>query len=274
MAKIENPKNWFVKLFTLGRTFSSKTFSDNLKKYFIEFLGLFTAVTFSFYVESIGEEYEKKQRYKEIVSIIPSKIRRSIKYTNEFLELSIYNETLYNNIIEEWEVDNDSAFIRKHSNKEYYPPLAYFFLTNEYTPPILNLDLFKSGDQEFKMLYKEVSNEINQLVDGNQLTFILRIIQEEEKLTSQYKNLIYEDFGNEGDISNLFELDFWMNNREKIQQNHKFKFLVNEKKRLIKDLINPQVKDYKSFLERKLSYFDSFNTQLDNEKYFLYWKIN
>jgi hypothetical protein len=38
------------------------------KRYFIEFLGLFMAVTFSFYVESIGEEYEKKQGYKEIVS--------------------------------------------------------------------------------------------------------------------------------------------------------------------------------------------------------------
>ena len=124
------------------------------------------------------------------------------------------------------------------------------------------------------MLYKEVSNEINQLVDGNQLNFILRIIEEEKKLTDQYRNLIYEDFGKDTDISNLFELDFWIKNRTHIQQNHRFKFLVYEKQRLIKYLIIPQVKDYKSFLERKLSYFDSLNNQFDNEKHFLYWKIN
>lgn len=274
MSKIKNPKNIFVKLITFGNTFNSKTFFDNFKRYFIEFLGLFMAVTFSFYIESVGEEYEKKQGYKEIVSTIPSKIRKSINYTDEYLQLSINNETLYNNIIKEWEVDNDSVFIRKYLNKDYYPPLAYFILTNDYTPPILNLDLFKSGNQRFKMLYKEVSNEINQLVDGNQLNFILRIIEEEKKLTDQYRNLIYEDFGKDTDISNLFELDFWIKNRTHIQQNHRFKFLVYEKQRLIKYLIIPQVKDYKSFLERKLSYFDSLNNQFDNEKHFLYWKIN
>ena len=274
MTKIEKPKNWFVKLFTFGNTFNSKNFSDNFKKYLIEFLGLFAVVTFSFYVESVGDEYEKKNRYKEIVSSIPIKIKKSIKYSEDFLELSNQISSTNKSILKKWNVNNDSIFITKFENKEYYPPLAYFFLTQEYDPPILDFDLFKSGDQEFKMLYTDISDEINQLIDGNQLNFILNIIEQQKQLTIKYKELIYEDFGSNYDITNLYGVNFWINNRKKFQKNYKFKFLVNEKTRLISDIINPQVNDYKIFLERKLSFFDSINRLFEKEKYFLYWKLN
>lgn len=274
MAKDMNPKNGFVKLFTLGKKFNKKTFSDNLKRYLLEFIGLFAAVTFSFYVESVGDEYEKKERYKEIVSTIPSKIEKSIQYSEEFLELSNEIVSTNNKIVENWEVDQDSIFIAQYEDIEYYSPLAYFFLIQEYSPPLLNFELFKSGDQEFKMLYKKVSDEINQLIDGSNLTNIVGLVKEEKKLGNKYKDLIYQDLGTNYDISSIFKADFWVKNRRGIQQNYKLKYLVKERIRLLKDLTNPQVLNYKSFLEEKLIFFDSINRSFENEKYVLYWKIN
>jgi hypothetical protein len=54
MAEKQKPQKWYIKLFTLGSTFSSKTFSDNLKKFLLNGIGLFVVVTFTFYVENIG----------------------------------------------------------------------------------------------------------------------------------------------------------------------------------------------------------------------------
>ena len=58
MTLIKEPKKWFVKLFTLGKNFRSQTFSDNSKKFLLNAIGLFVVVTFTFYVESVGDDYE------------------------------------------------------------------------------------------------------------------------------------------------------------------------------------------------------------------------
>lgn len=274
MAKIQNPKNWFVKLFTFGKNFNSKNFSDNFKKYVFEFIGLFAAVTFSFYVESVGDEYEKKQRYKEIVSSIPSRIKKTINYSNQYLELSNEMNSSYEKVIENWKVNSDSIFILKYNEIDFYPPLAYYFLVQDYNPPLLNFELFKSGDQEFKMLYKQVSIEINELIDGNKLNNIISIKDQERNLAEKYNELIYEELGTDFDISNVFTTNFWINNRRDIQENYKLKFLIKERIRLTKEIIDPRITSYKSFLEKKSIYFDSINKSFLEEQYFLYWRIN
>ena len=124
------------------------------------------------------------------------------------------------------------------------------------------------------MLYKKVSDEINQLIDGSNLTNIVGLVKEEKKLGNKYKDLIYQDLGTNYDISSIFKSDFWVKNRRGIQQNYKLKYLVKERVRLLKDLTNPRVLNYKYFLEEKLIFFDSINRSFENEKYVLYWKIN
>ena len=62
MNVIKKPKKWYVKLFTLGDKFSSQTFSDNTKKFSLNAIGLFVVVTFTFYVESVGDDYENRKR--------------------------------------------------------------------------------------------------------------------------------------------------------------------------------------------------------------------
>jgi len=274
MTVIKEPKKWYVKLFTLGKKFSSQTFSDNLKKFLLNGIGLFVVVTFTFYVESVGDEYEKKERYKEIVSKIPESLRKSINYSDEYLETSEYRISELKDILEKWETDNDSIFITAMNN-EFYSPFTYFELIIEYAPPFIGMKMFESGDQEFKMLYPEISEEIEELIDGEKLNHILSGINKDEKeLINKYTELVYSDFSQKLDISNLNDFKFWLYNREEIQSSVKLKYLVNKRLIIIRDFLVPNVKNYKSEIIEKFKYFDSVNNSFKSEKYFLYWKIN
>ena len=104
----------------------------------------------------------------------------------------------------------------------------------------MNFQLFKSGDQEFKMLYKEVSDEINEIIDGNKLNSIVSVLDGEKKIVTNYNELIYEKLGNDYDISNIYNNSFWIDNRREVQNIYKLKYLVKERARLINDVINPQ----------------------------------
>ena len=274
MSVIKEPKKWYVRLFTLGRNFSSQTFSDNFKKFLLNGIGLFIVVTFTFYVESVGNEYENKERYKEIVSKIPEGLRESIKYSDEYLKISEYRISELNNILEKWEIDNDSIFITTMNN-EFYSPFTYFDLIIEYDPPFIGMKTFESGDQEFKMLYPEISEEIEKLTDGEKLNHILSGINKDEKeLIGKFNELVYSDFSKRLDISNLNDFKFWVNNRKDIQRSIKLKYLVKKRLVKIRDFLVPNVKNYKSEIIKKLKYFDSVNNSFKNEKYFLYWKMN
>jgi hypothetical protein len=41
------PTHWYIKLFTLGKKFTWGDLFDRIKKYFIEFIGIFNVITFS-----------------------------------------------------------------------------------------------------------------------------------------------------------------------------------------------------------------------------------
>jgi hypothetical protein len=85
MTVIKDPKKKYLKLFTLGKKFSSKTFSDNTKKLLLNALALFVVVTFTFYVESVGDNYENRQKYLDI----SKKILEELYFVSDFQESSI-----------------------------------------------------------------------------------------------------------------------------------------------------------------------------------------
>ena len=49
------PTHGYIKLFTLYKKFTWDDLFDRIKKYFVEFLGIFIVITFSFFAESKGE---------------------------------------------------------------------------------------------------------------------------------------------------------------------------------------------------------------------------
>ena len=85
MSVIKEPKKWYIKLFTLGKNFSSRTFSDNTKKFLLNAVGLFIVVTFTFYVESVGDDYENRQKYLYISKSILAELYFISEYTDVYI---------------------------------------------------------------------------------------------------------------------------------------------------------------------------------------------
>ena len=100
MTLIKEPKKWYIKLFTLGKNFSSRTFSDNSKKFLLNAVGLFVVVTFTFYVENLGEKFESREDYKTIVKSITRNLNMAIKQSEiqmgEETDKLQYLEKVYN----------------------------------------------------------------------------------------------------------------------------------------------------------------------------------
>ena len=89
--KTKPPTHGCVKLFTLGKTFTWGNLFDRIKKYFIEFIGIFIVITFSFYVESKGEEYKTRMTYADLLNNIVQELHAVQQYTDQYL---IHNEQI------------------------------------------------------------------------------------------------------------------------------------------------------------------------------------
>ena len=101
----------YIKLFTLGKTFTWGDLFDLIKKYFVEFLGIFIVITFSFFAESKGEAYETRMTYADLLKDIVQELHAVQQYTNQYL---IHNEQIkqvYRRQLRRWDVDQDSLFI-------------------------------------------------------------------------------------------------------------------------------------------------------------------
>jgi hypothetical protein len=85
------PTHGYIKLFTLGKTFSWGDLFDRIKKYFIALIGIFIVITFSFYVESKGEAYETRMTYADLLNDIVQELHAVQQYTDQYL---IYNEQI------------------------------------------------------------------------------------------------------------------------------------------------------------------------------------
>lgn len=272
MAKIENPKSWFVKIFTLGKTFSSKTFSDNFKKYFLEFVGLFLVVTFSFYVESIGQEYEDRVRYFDLLSMINNDLHQTNNYLKEYVDLNEWVTDIYNKQYDRWEEDSDSIFIDKEDDF-YYAPFSYYTNRDPFNPPNLSFILFEKGTQDFLMVDPETTLQIEDIFNSVDLKYLkINTDDEEKKFIDEFIKIVNSWSEELGDV-NIEQDDFWIKNRKYIQKKRELKFNLFNRIQLFKS-VNEQLKFYSENIEKSIRHIDSVSLEYRKEKYFLYWKIN
>ena len=99
------PTHIYVKLFILGKKLTCGNLFDRIMKYFIEFLGIFIIITFSFYVESKGEAYETRMTYTDLLKDIVQELHAVQQYTDQYL---IHNEQIkqiYRQQLRRWDVD-------------------------------------------------------------------------------------------------------------------------------------------------------------------------
>ena len=280
MTVIKKPKKWYVRLFTLGKKFSSQTFSDNTKKFLLNAIGLFVVVTFTFYTESVGEDFEMRNEYIEVSKTISKELDSVLSYTDEYTENLKWASDLFSEQYQRWDVNNDSIFIdfmeddEEPDGKYYFAPMSLFGLRNGFTPPNLNYKIFKKGTLEFLLINQNISTQIIEIYEGVELSYLKENTDSvEEKLTEEYREIIkkwLEDL----DYVDIQYNDFWIKNYRYIQKDKQLKNLIYKRLDLWEWQVFDQLDSYKNTLVKNKNNLDSLIKKMDNEKYFLYWKID
>jgi len=281
MKNIKDPKNWFVKLFTLGNTFSFQDFSDNFKKYFLELTGLFLAITFTFYVESKGEDFQMKKTYIKLVEVIIKDLKEikdyTIKYSDEIDRIALH----YKKQIEKWDIKNDSVFIdfdRDDSvpgGKYFYAPLAIFSKDEHFMPPSLSFEIFKSGNQDFRMVNMDVTLKIEELMEGEDLIALKQNTNlRDVEFIKSFQELVYKKWVLDLSPFNIKDNEFWIKNRRYIQKDKQMKYLLANRQEFWENEVKGHVESYLKIVENDINYFSEVVHEFNKERYFMYWKIN
>lgn len=281
MTFIKEPKKWYIKLFTLGKNFSSRTFSDNSKKYLLNAIGLFIVVTFTFYVESVGDDYEKRQEYLEVVKSLQDEINKMLIYTDEYAEQIDWALEIYQKQYDRWEVDNDSIFLdfqeddEEPDGKYYFAPMGMFYNRDPFYPMTSSYKLFKKGTLDFALINQAISTKIIEIYDGINLKFLKETTGEREKrIISQFTKMVNEKWTNDLPSVDIDYNEFWIENRKYIQGDKEIKRILYERIDLWEYNIKWQLQVFSKSLREGKEMLDSLILAMDKEKFFLYWKIN
>lgn len=281
MTVIKDPKKKYLKLFTLGKKFSSKTFSDNTKKLLLNALALFVVVTFTFYVESVGDNYENRQKYLDISKKILDELYLVSDYTDTYISQTDNLLPMYKKQIDRWDNDNDSIFIDYFKNKNapngkyYYAPLGLFTNTKVYNPPRIEYKTFSKGTQDFFLINPEISNRIFELYEGSDIQYLSEeTAKNEEKYINQFMDRLENKWVEDLPSVDIESKQFWIKNRKYFQNDKFLKHLFKKRYDLWRFIVKDQLSYQNEIIKKDIKSLDSVIQRMNNEKYFLYWKLD
>jgi len=281
MTVIKDPKKKYLRLFTLGKKFSSKTFSDNTKKLLLNALALFVVVTFTFYVESVGDNYENRQKYLDISKKILDELYLVSDYTDTYISQTDNLLPMYKKQIDRWDNDNDSIFIDYFKNKNapngkyYYAPLGLFTNTKVYNPPRIEYKTFSKGTQDFFLINPEISNRIFELYEGSDIQYLSEeTAKNEEKYINQFMDRLENKWVEDLPSVDIESKEFWIKNRKYFQNDKFLKHLFKKRYDLWRFIVKDQLSYQNEIIKKDIKSLDSVIQRMNNEKHFLYWKLD
>lgn len=267
---------FLTKLFTLGNKFSIKDFIDRLKKYAVEGIGIFIVISFSFYVENKGSEYEMTKSYLEMLFAFKKDIVETKEYSIDFRDNLKEEIETFENQLARWNVQNDSIFIssfQDEDGKYFYPPLAYFNNYNPFIPSKRGYSIFKLGGVDFELLNNSISEEINEFYEKTLFYLIENSTAYEKKYIQDFEERIINNWSNEIDVSNLMENDFWIKNRRYIQNDKSMLALIKFRLNLWSEELD-QMDGILDGIQVTLNNLNEIIQEMEDDYYFIYWKIN
>ena len=275
MTVIKEPKKWYVRLFTLGKKFSSQTFSDNTKKFLLNAFGLFIVVTFTFYTESVGEDFEMRNEYIEVTKTISKELDSILSYTDEYTENLKWASDLFSEQYKRWDEDSDSVFVEYYEDfEDYIAPMSLFGNMSPFVPPNLEYKIFKKGSLEFLLINQNISTRIIDLYEGVELSYLKENTGRiEEKFTDEYRNIL-KKWLDDLDYVDIDDIDFWVKNSRYIQKDKQLKNVLYKRLDLWEWQVFDQLDYYKNTLVKNKNNLDSLIKEMEDEKYFFYWKID
>ena len=275
MTVIKEPKKWYVRLFTLGKKFSSQTFSDNTKKFLLNAFGLFIVVTFTFYTESVGEDFEMRNEYIEVSKTISKELDSILSYTDEYTENLKWASDLFSEQYKRWDEDSDSVFVEYNEEfEDYIAPMSMLGNRNPFNPPNLDYQIFKKGSLEFLLINQNISTRIIELYEGVELSYLKENTGRiEDKFTDEYSNIL-KKWLDDLDYVDIDDIDFWVKNSRYIQKDKQLKNVLYTRLDLWEWQVFDQLDSYKNTLVKNKNNLDSLIKEMEDEKYFFYWKID
>jgi hypothetical protein len=280
MKNNKETKTWLVKQFHSVNKFYNKIFSNNTKKIILNAVALFIVVTFTFYVESVGEEYKNREKYLDISKKILSELYLISEYTDEYISKTDNLIPMYERQIDRWDNNNDSIFIDYFKNKNapngkyYFAPLGLFTNTKVYNPPRIEYKTFSKGTQDFFLINPEISNRIFELYEGSDIQYLSEeTAKNEEKYINQFIDRVENKWIEDLTSVDIESKEFWIKNRKYIQNDKFLKHLFKKRYDLWRFIVKDQLSYQNEIIKKDIKSLDSVIQRMDDEVYFFYWKI-
>ena len=263
--------NWFLRAITLGDRFSYQDFYDRIKKGFVEFLIVFFGVLVSFSVENQGEEFGDREANIDNLVNLRDEMNDIKVYTQEYIEENKWIRALYQKLYDEWEIKRDSVYVWiDDADGEAYSPLSFYSNYNPFNPPRVVYEAIKL-DGTFRFLGSEIGRVVNNIYDGTDLKYLmLNTDREEQVYVDQFEDRIATKWIFDLDFIDLYEMDFFVENRKYIQQDRYLKY--NLFKRLgLWTQVSEQLVDYDFTLTKSIRKLDSVIKVKDDEFTIIWW---
>ena len=263
--------NWFLRIITLGDRFSYQDFYDRIKKGFVEFLIVFFGVLVSFSVENQGEEFGDREANIDNLVNLRDEMNDIKNYTQEYIEENSWVRNTFQQLYDSWEIKNDSVYVWIDENDGLpWSPLSIYSNYNPFNPPRVVYEAIKL-DGTFRFLGSEIGRVVNNIYDGTDLKYLmLNTDREEQFYVDQFEDRIATKWIFDLDFIDLYEMDFFVENRKYIQQDRYLKY--NLFKRLgLWTQVSEQLVDYDVTLTKSIRKLDSVIKVKDDEITIIWW---
>jgi hypothetical protein len=232
-------------------------------------------VTFTFYTESVGEDFEMRNEYIEVSKTISKELDSILSYTDEYTENLKWASDLFSEQYKRWDEDSDSVFVEYNEEfEDYIAPMAFFGNRNPFVPPNLEYKIFKKGSLEFLLINQNISTRIIDLYEGVELSYLKENTGRiEDKFTDEYSNIL-KKWLDDLDYVDIDDIDFWVKNSRYIQKDKQLKNVLYTRLDLWEWQVFDQLDFYKNALVKNKNNLDSLIKEMEDEKYFFYWKID
>ena len=268
-------KSFLLKIITVGNRFSVRDFYDRLKKYAVEGIGIFTVISFSFYVENKGGEYEMTKSYLEMLHAFKKDILETKNYADNFMSNLKEEGQIYRVQLDKWNVDNDSVFITSFEDEDgkyFYPPIAYFNNYNPFIPSKRGQKIFEMGGVDFELLNNSVSESINEFYDKTLYYLEENSTSYEKKYIQDFEDRIVKVWSSDIGNIELTKNQFWIYNRRYIQKDKVLYNLIKFRLGLWDEELY-QLEGIVDDLNSTLEKVETVIQEMEDEVYFVYWKL-
>jgi adenylate kinase family enzyme len=115
---------------------------------------------------------------------------------------------------------------------------------------------------------------ITDIMEGTDLEYLKKNSNQVERIIVEEYEILLKKWAGKIDVTLKDENEFWIKNRIFIQNDKELKYLLFKRMDLWESSIREQVQEYIKNVENDQRILDSMINIFENEKYFLYWKIN